>query len=341
MEAARKKRRRRSILTVVGLAGVAALGVAVGAAAFGGGPDVGYFTSAAGRETYRAAYFEAQAEGPEPSAALDIRTDWGIVRVWRFDSTTTTTTTTTTSADSTTDTGTESLLLLPGTASGSPMWSDNLASLTADRTVYTLDLLGEPGLSVQEQPLTNAEDLADWIAQVIDTLPGPQHVLGHSLGGWMAMNLAVHRPDSPASVILIDPASTFTDLPAEVIIRSIPASVPWLPQSWRDGFASWTANDAPVDDVPVAEMIEAGMQHYALAAPAPSRFTDDQLVDVDLPMLVVIAGASRMHNPADATQTAERTLSNATVHVYEGASHAITGEEPERLAHDINDFLQD
>ena len=321
-----QERRRHPVLRTLGIIAVAVLGVIVGAVAFGGGPGVGHFTSAEGRDAYFAAYFEAQAEGPEPDAALDIRTDWGVVRVWRFDGG---------------DPSAESLLLLPGTASGSPMWSDNLASLTEHRTVYTLDLLGEPGMSVQEQPLEDAADLADWIAQVIDALPGPQHVLGHSLGGWMAMNLAVYRPDAPASVILIDPASTFADLPLEMVVRSIPASIPWLPKSWRDDFASWTANDAPVQDVPVAEMIEAGMQHYAMAAPAPARFTDEQLESVDLPVLVVIAGASRVHDPKAAAETAERLLPDATVLVYEGASHAVTGEEPQRIADDVDAFLQD
>jgi pimeloyl-ACP methyl ester carboxylesterase len=134
---------------------------------------------------------------------------------------------------------------------------------------------------------------------------------------------------------------TFADLPLEMVVRSIPASIPWLPKSWRDSFASWTANDAPVQDVAVAEMIEAGMQHYAMSAPAPARFTEEQLSDVDLPVLVVIAGASRVHDPDAAAATAERLLPDATVLVYEGASHAVTGEEPERIADDVERFLQD
>jgi pimeloyl-ACP methyl ester carboxylesterase len=322
---AKRTDRRRNIGRIVGVVAVCAIGIAIGAT-LAGGPGVGHFTSTAGRDAYLEAYFEAQAEGPAPSAALDIRTDWGVVRVWRFDSD---------------RPRAESLLLLPGTTSGSPMWSDNLPSLVAEHTVYALDLLGEPGLSAQALPLADAGDLAEWIAQVLEALPGPQHVVGHSLGGWMAMNLAVHRPDAAAGVILIDPATTFTDLPLEVVLRSIPASIPWLPKAWRDDFASWTANDAPVEDVPVAEMIEAGMQHYALAAPAPSRFSEEQLANADVPMLVIVAGESRMHDPAAAAETAERVLPDATVVVYDGASHAVTGEEPQRIADDIERFVQD
>jgi pimeloyl-ACP methyl ester carboxylesterase len=291
-------------------------------------PSVGHFTSAEGRSAYLDAYARAQAEGLAPDAALDIRTDWGVVRVWRFDN-----------AETTADGHHDSVLLLPGTSSGSPMWTDNLPSLTRHHTVYALDLLGEPGLSVQEQPLTDAADVAAWIAQVIEALPGPQHVMGHSLGGWMAMNLAVHEPQASASITLLDPVSTFTDLSFEMIARSIPASVPWFPKAWRDDFASWTANGAPVDDVPVAQMIEAGMQHYALAVPAPTRFTDEQLAKVEVPVLVIIAGASVVHNPAEAADAAAKKLTNATVLMYDGASHAINGEEAERIADDVDNFL--
>jgi pimeloyl-ACP methyl ester carboxylesterase len=318
---------RRRVVAIIRFALVALLGAVVGAQ-FLGGPTVGHFTTAEGREAYLDAYAQAQAEGPAPDAALDIRTDWGVVRVWRFDGT-----------GQGAGEDAESVLLLPGTSSGAPMWTDNLPSLTRDRTVYALDLLGEPGLSVQEQPLTDAADVAAWIAQVIEALPGPQHVMGHSLGGWMAMNLAVHEPEASASIIVLDPVSTFADLPFAMIVRSIPASVPWFPKAWRDDFASWTANGAPVEDVPVAQMIEAGMQHYAVAAPAPARFTDEQLAGVDVPVLVIIAGASVVHDPAAAAEAARRTLPNATALVYDGASHAINGEEPERIADDVDNFL--
>ncbi len=73
--------RRRPVLRVLGTIAVGVLGVIIGAFALGGGPGVGHFTSGEGRDAYLAAYFESQAEGPEPDAALDIRTDWGVVRV--------------------------------------------------------------------------------------------------------------------------------------------------------------------------------------------------------------------------------------------------------------------
>lgn len=69
-------------------------------------------------------------------AARDQRvgTDFGIVRVYRFDG----------------RGGSAPTVLLPGRASATPAWADNMPSLLEIGDVYTIDLLGEPGMSVQE-----------------------------------------------------------------------------------------------------------------------------------------------------------------------------------------------
>ena len=321
--------RRRVWRRVLGVLALLAVGFVAGALLFGGGAPVGHFRSAEGQSSYLAAYDEALAEGPAVSKELLIETDYGDVRVLRYD------------AADPSAVSADPLVLLPGTQSGAPMWVDNVPSLRADRPVYVVDLLGQPGRSIQSRPITTHEDDAQWLAQVLRALPGEPTVMGQSLGGWLAMNLAVHEPSAAAAVVVIDPVMTFGDLSLDAVLRSIPASVPWTPRSWRDDLASWTANDAPVEDVPVADMIEAGMQHYALGTPSPTRFTDEQLAGVDVPVLVIMAGASRMHDSAAAADVAKRVLSAGTVLTYDGASHAINGEEPERIARYVNAFLQD
>ncbi|MEH0973134.1 alpha/beta hydrolase [Micromonospora sp. CPCC 205546] len=286
---------------------------------------VGYFTSAEGRDRFAAAYERAMAQLPPPSATVDVRTTYGVVRLYRFDGA---------------HPGRAPLVLVPGRASASPLWADNLDELRRLRTVYTMDLLGEPGMSVQARPIEDHADQAAWFHEVLRQLPEPQvHLVGYSIGGWTAANVVIRQPGKIAGVVLIDPAVTFADLPFETIVRSIPASVRWTPKSWRDSFNSWTAGGAPVGDDPVADVIEAGMQHYSLDLPAPTRFTDEQLRGLDLPVLVILAEASVMHDARQARRTAEATLSQATVHFYEDATHAVNGEQPERIAADVAAFL--
>ncbi|MEU8391213.1 alpha/beta hydrolase [Micromonospora sp. NPDC048843] len=287
---------------------------------------VGYFTSAESQDRFVSAYAEAMADLPAPDRTLDVRTGYGVVRLYHF--------------SGGTDPAAAPLLLLPGRASASPVWADNLPSLLRSRNVYTVDLLGEPGMSIQQRPIKDTTAHAHWLHEVLLALPEPTiHLVGVSFGGWTAMNLAVHLPQKVGSVVLLDPVLVFADLSAEVVLRSIPVSVRWAPRSWRDSFASWTANGAPVEDVPVARMIEAGMQAYVMKLSAPTRPSEDQLAAVDVPVLVLMAGKSRLHDAGEAAKLAERSLSHGTVKTYPDASHAINGEYPDEIAADISAFL--
>lgn len=288
------------------------------------GPAVGAFRGSEAMTRYLTAYDEAMRDLPQPQRTLDLRTSYGVVRVYRFQGH---------------NDQQSPLLLLPGTQSGTPVWADNMPGLLEHRSVYALDLLGEPGKSIQARPITSNADKAAWLHEVIDQLPEPHvNVVGLSIGGWTATNLALHQPDKIVSLTLIEPVMVFTGLSTEAIVRSIPASVSWFPKAWRDSFSSWTAGGAPVEDVPVARMIEAGMQSYQMAQPGPSRFPDQELHELRVPTLVIVASDSPMHDP-DKLVTGAQQLPNGEVHTYPGTSHAINGEEPEQLAADIGSFV--
>ena len=313
-----KGRRRGAILVAAGLVAGGAVVAARDTC------PVGHFTSAAGQDRFLAAYDKAMQVLPAPEQTLDLRTQFGVVRVYRFSSA---------------STDRVPIVLLPGRASASPIWGDNLPTLLRQAPIYTVDLLGEPGMSIQSRPITSAGDQAKWLNQVLAQLPEPQlDLLGVSIGGWTATNLAVHDPRKIRSVILLDPVFVFGPISIAAIIRSIPASVGWLPKSWRDNFNSWTANGAPVEDVPAAEMIEAGMQSYALKLPSPQQITRQQLSNLTLPVLAILAGKSRMHDSRADAAVGERALRAGQVTVYPDASHAINGEYPEQIAEDIEQF---
>lgn len=316
-----KPPRRRALL--VALVAVAVLATA-GTIAMRNPSPVSHWTSAEGHDEYLAAHDQAFDELPQPAETLDVRTKYGVVRAYRFDG----------KGDARLP-----VVLIPGYASATPVWADNLPQLLRYGDVYTIDLLGEPGRSIQERPIRTDLDQALWLDQVLTALPPEQfHLVGLSFGGWTAANLALHDPHHIASLTLVDPSLVLDDLPLETVVRSIPASVRWLPKAWRDDFNSWTAGGHPVEDVPVADMIERGMQHYARKLPSPTRIPPDRLAQLAPPTQVVIAGRSVMHDPPEAERTARTALPDATVRVYPEASHALNGEYPTELARDIATF---
>lgn len=312
-------RRRRTVVTAL----VLVAGVVAGWFLHRS-PPVGQWNSANGYQDYLAKYDLAMKELPAPTAVRDVRTDYGVVRVYRFDG----------------SGPFKPLVLLPGTMSGSPVWADNLPSLLTLGDVYTVDLLGEPGLSVQSRPIETDEDKAAWLDQTLAGLPDKRfNVVGLSIGGWTATNLALHRPERIATLTTLDPVSVYGDIPLETAVRSLPAAVKWLPKSWRDSFNSYTAGGAPVEDLPVADMIESGMKNYTIRQSQPHRISEARLGELRMPVLAIIAGRSVMHDPAKARATADRALRDKTVKYYPEASHAINGEYPGEIAADLRAFL--
>lgn len=323
-QSVRRLRRPRRRHLLIALLVVSALGTGYLLGATRAAP-IGHWRSTEGRAAYLQAYEVAFSELPAPAETLDIRTDFGVVRVYRFEGT---------------GDAEHPVVLLPGTASGSPVMADNIPSLLEGGDVYAMDLLGEPGRSIQDRPLTSDEDKAAWLHQTLAALPEEQfHVLGLSIGGWTATNLALHHPEHVASLTVLDPVQTFDDIPLGTALRSIPAAFPWMPRSWRDSFNSYTAGGAPVEDVPVARMIEAGMKNYRMAQPSPTRISPERLGTLEVPVLAILAGRSVMHDPATAEETARSALPDAHVEVFPDASHAINGEHPEEIAALVDEFV--
>ena len=270
-----------------------------------------------------AVYAAAMAELPEHES-VDIPTSFGTVRTYRFEG----------PADRT------PIVLLHGRSASTPMWRANIPSLMALRPVVSVDLLGEPGMSVQNEPIGGAADEARWLDEALTGLGLDRvHLLGVSIGGWTATSHAVHRPGRAASLTLLDPAMTFARLPVKTVLATLPLVVPWAPEALRRRVLSWIAGGADVDDtLPEAALISAGSTDFVLAKPPPTLFTDEQLRALDVPCLALIAGRSVIHDAARAAARARRLLPLGQVELWPEASHAMNGEFADEIARRAHRF---
>ncbi|BBY28387.1 alpha/beta fold hydrolase [Mycolicibacterium sediminis] len=277
---------------------------------------VGHFRSDAARRHFASAYEAAMAALPE-RRTLDVPTAFGEARVHRFG-----------------DGAGRPVVMLPGRNASTPMWAANLPGLLSHRTVYCVDLIGEPGLSVQRRPITDARDQARWLDDVLAGLRlDSAHLLGVSFGGWSATNLAVRHPRRVASLTLLDPVLTFAPIPVRTMLAVLPMSVPHAPEWLRRSVLRWIAGGADVDGSdPVARLVDAGSIDYVLRQPHPTRFTADELRGIDVPVLALFAGRSVIHDARRAAGAARETLRHGHVELWDDASHAINGEFPERIA---------
>ena len=291
-------------------------------------PGIGQFRSVAGQRDYRAAYAKAMAILPSPTRTEDIATDLGTVRayLWR-------------SPSSSSDTP---VLLLPGRTSGVPMWSENLARLLAHHSVIAVDALGDAGLSVQSTPLTSTEDQAIWIDEVIRRLaPDGVHLVGHSFGGATAVTYARLHPERVRSLVLLEPVFTFGYPPARLMAWTVLASLPLLPESWRErALTEVGGGERAEPGDPIASMIGAGAAHYQAQLPNPRLLSAAQLDTLTMPVYVAIADS---HSLAGGSRAADRArqLPHTTVEIWPDTTHSLPMQVAEQLDARLQEFWTD
>lgn len=287
------------------------------------------FVSKEGKLVYEESYNEAMSFLPKPLESTLISTNFGEVQLYKFQE------------DETPDN--TPILLLPGKGSATPMWEANLNDFLKYRPVYTIDLIGEPGLSIETKRIQTEIDQALWLKQVIEQLPEEElNLLGVSFGGWSAANLAAKYPEKIQSLILIEPVYVFGSIPLKMILASIPASVPAVPKSIRERMLSYISGGAEIDEnEPTAKLIETGMRTFKSKLPMPSQMQAEQLSELKMPVLGVLAKQSTMHQAEYAFQFGVENLRNpnSKMVLFENASHAINGEYPEELLQTVEDFL--
>src|SRR5699024_2031103 len=99
--------------------------------------------------------------------------------------------------------GTQSVILIPGFASSGEVWESTTDQLKDKFTCYTLTMPGFAGVKPQPDPSFKKWETA--IADFIKTenIKNPS-LIGHSMGGGLALALAADYPDLIKKIVVVD-----------------------------------------------------------------------------------------------------------------------------------------
>lgn len=235
--------------------------------------------------------------------------------------------------------GAPPLVLLHGGRTSSPYWFANVARLSRDHRVYALDTIGDPGRSLNDrQPVKSREDLLAWLDETLRALDIDRADLcGHSFGAWLALAFSLRTPKRVRRLVLLDPTQCFAGFKPACLAR---AGLSLLPGRSQKDYLTWETGGVPVDpqwlrlqelarQVPTAKLI------------AGRRPDARQLRELNLPVLVLLAERSRVHDITKVAGNARRTLPNATIAILPGVSHhLIPFTRAEQIDQRIGEFLR-
>ena len=232
------------------------------------------------------------------------------------------------------------LVLLHGGRANSASWYANAAAIASTRRVYAPDTIGDPGRSHNTgEPVRTRQDLLDWLDHLLSAL-GIQHadLCGHSFGAWLALAHTLRAPaGSVGRLALLDPTQCFAGFAPACLWRALPGML--NPARGDEAYLRWETGGAELDPdwltlhrlglkVPVGRII-AGRRPSTAALSA-----------LDIPVLVLLAELSGVHNINTVADRATRALPHATVRTLPDVSHhMLPFTRPERLNRELTEFF--
>ena len=100
----------------------------------------------------------------------------------------------------------EPIVLVHGLSGSTLWWRRNVPELAQHYKVYLVDLPGF-GVGRRKHGRFALKQAGDWLLTWMDAIGLQQtHLIGHSMGGYICMWVAAHRPDVVLRLVLVSPA---------------------------------------------------------------------------------------------------------------------------------------
>ena len=234
----------------------------------------------------------------------------------------------------------EALLFLHG-VQGLPGWSEALDRLSRHFEVLAPD---HPGFGQSDSPdwVDDVPDLAFFYLDVLDALAdGRVHVVGHSLGGWIALEMAIRSTARMMSLTLVNAAGIqLAGVPRGDMFIG-PASA--LRQLLFAGEAAATAWEGQWQSTPALQETYDKNRYAAAKYTWQPRLYNPKLAKwlhrIDVPTHVICGEEDRLIPPAHGAALAAE-IRGAERTVLPGCGHLVDIEHPALFADTVFRFIE-
>ncbi len=176
------------------------------------------------------------------------------------------------------------------------------------------------------------------VLRVIEHFKAPKiHLVGLSMGGRIARNVALRAPERLHSLVLISTNPGFNALSSERVMQFVNERRTRTPQSLRRLLGS-KPNQAAYEELldSVSRVHEASYQKTLEASVAQDRAAPIEKISV--PTLVMAGEEDTVYPPELAREMARR-IPGAELHMFERTGHLANLEQPDKFNQVVLDFI--
>lgn len=239
------------------------------------------------------------------------------------------------------------LILIPALGVSSKMWLPNLAALSRVYRTYALDTIGDLGKSILNNPHVyprNGQAYSEWLLDVFNEIGIEQaHIIGASMGGWIAMNHAIHAPERVKRIVLLGPMGLPSWWTTLKVLAHLWSVFLFPTHSNIERIIRWALGKDPSVHAAFANFITTGAKNFFTYKVAPPlSLPDNQLREIKAPALLMLGERDNViGNAREAAKRAKRLIAHVEVEIIPEIGHMMSTEKPELVNARTLKFLRD
>ena len=233
------------------------------------------------------------------------------------------------------------LLLFHGTGNNSLMWRYNVARLGEHFRLHLIDTVNDPGKSEASPDFNPETDYALWTTEILDALEISKALLiGHSKGGWIALNAAIGAPSRVEKIALLAPAVGINSkVSPKFMLKSLRVGL-FPTRRAVESYLKYVSGPEAHISTEYADYLLNVIRGTKLKLIKHRQFSDDELRSIDSPVLLVFGDHEVCVEYRKVIDRAQSYIKHLEVQIIAGTGHALQGETPDAVNGLIIGFLQ-
>jgi pimeloyl-ACP methyl ester carboxylesterase len=180
------------------------------------------------------------------------------------------------------------VLLFHGTGNNLLMWRYNCEELGKKYSLYLVDTINDPGKSEQSKLFNPQFDYSDWIDDLLNQLGlRSVSIIGHSKGGWLALNSIIKIQKKIDKVVLLAPAVGINEkLNIRFLLKSISVGIN---PSYRniEKYFQYMSCPGKIPNSQYIDYVSTLVKGTKAKIIKHRQFTDDELKGIQKPVFLL------------------------------------------------------